>query len=163
MLGALGDNAKSLHSDHATKQGSGGKDGQVPTDIEQATGLERFELLMKLKGEEAFSLEPLEVARMGTVSEPIMVFSLVSLRRNRGRGDKQRRRCSPRYAVLWGGNSVVSITANYESYSQDNERIVGCTGFVSRLTSQYPRGADRDLLFSVVSSPGHTHRRPGHV
>lgn len=60
-------------------QGTGGKDGQVPTDLEQATGLERFELLMKLKGEEAFSLEPLEVTRMGTPKEPIMVFSLVSL------------------------------------------------------------------------------------
>lgn len=59
--------------------GPGGKTGEVPTDIEQATGLERFELLHKLKGEEAFSLEPLQVDRLGTLAEPIMVFSLVSL------------------------------------------------------------------------------------
>ncbi|GAA5858724.1 hypothetical protein JCM5296_005822 [Sporobolomyces johnsonii] len=57
-------------------QGPGGKTGEVPTDFEQATGLERFELLHKLKGEEAFSLEPLEVPRLGTLSDPIMVFSL---------------------------------------------------------------------------------------
>ncbi|POY73342.1 hypothetical protein BMF94_3677 [Rhodotorula taiwanensis] len=57
-------------------QGPGGKAGEVPTDLEQATGLERFELLHKLKGEEAFSLEPLEVPRLGTLADPIMVFSL---------------------------------------------------------------------------------------
>ncbi|GAA6063363.1 hypothetical protein JCM10212_004409 [Sporobolomyces blumeae] len=59
-----------------TVLGPGGKTGEVPTDIEQATGLERFELLHKLKGEEAFSLEPLEVTRLGTLNDPIMVFSL---------------------------------------------------------------------------------------
>ncbi|GAA5864662.1 hypothetical protein JCM8547_008264 [Rhodosporidiobolus lusitaniae] len=57
-------------------QGPGGKTGEVPTDFEQATGLERFELLHKLKGEEAFSLEPLEVPRLGTLADPIKVFSL---------------------------------------------------------------------------------------
>jgi hypothetical protein len=59
-------------------QGPGGKAGEVPTDYEQATGLERFELLMKLKGEEAFSLEPLEVVKMGTLADPVEVFSLVN-------------------------------------------------------------------------------------
>ncbi|GAA5820632.1 hypothetical protein JCM3770_003559 [Rhodotorula araucariae] len=65
-------------SDHQEPiiQGSGGKPGEVPTDLEQATGLERFELLHKLQGEEAFSLEPLEVPRLGTLDDPIMVFSL---------------------------------------------------------------------------------------
>ncbi|GAA5895963.1 cytochrome c oxidase subunit IV [Sporobolomyces salmoneus] len=59
-----------------TVLGPGGKTGQVPTDIEQATGLERFELLHKLKGQEAFSLEPLQMDRLGTLDDPIMVFSL---------------------------------------------------------------------------------------
>ncbi|ORY65641.1 cytochrome c oxidase subunit VB-domain-containing protein [Leucosporidium creatinivorum] len=65
-------------SDHAEPmiQGPGGKTGEVPTDFEQATGLERFELLYKLKGEEAFSLEPLEVTRAAGVDNPIKVFSL---------------------------------------------------------------------------------------
>lgn len=58
--------------------GEGGKTGQVPTDLEQATGLERFELLLKLQGEDAFSTAPLEVLRLGTVASPIEVFSLVS-------------------------------------------------------------------------------------
>lgn len=58
--------------------GSGAKAGSVPTDLEQATGLERFELLYKLKGEEAFSTAPLEVTRLGTLADPIEVFSLVS-------------------------------------------------------------------------------------
>ncbi|KDE06216.1 hypothetical protein MVLG_03495 [Microbotryum lychnidis-dioicae p1A1 Lamole] len=61
-------------------QGPGGKPGQVPTDLEQATGLERFELLMKLNGEEAFSLDPLEVTRLGTLQDPITVFSLDNTR-----------------------------------------------------------------------------------
>ncbi|KAI5480922.1 cytochrome c oxidase, subunit Vb [Pseudohyphozyma bogoriensis] len=61
-------------------QGSGGKDGEVPTDIEQSTGLERFELLYKLKGEEAFSMAPLEVDRLATPADPIKVFSLDTTR-----------------------------------------------------------------------------------
>ncbi|GAA5930440.1 cytochrome c oxidase subunit IV [Sporobolomyces koalae] len=59
-----------------TVLGPGGKTGEVPKDIEQATGLERFELLHTLKGEQAFSLEPLQVDRLGTLADPIMVFSL---------------------------------------------------------------------------------------
>ena len=68
-------------SDHQEPQifGTGGKDGEVPTDLDQATGIERFELLYKLKGEEAFSTQPLEVTKMGTLTAPIEVFSLVSL------------------------------------------------------------------------------------
>lgn len=57
--------------------GEGGKAGEVPTDLQQATGLERFELLHKLQGEEAFSMEPLDASRYGTLKEPVMVFSLV--------------------------------------------------------------------------------------
>ena len=35
---------------------------------------------MKLKGEDAFSVEPLEVIRMGTLADPITVFSLDNTR-----------------------------------------------------------------------------------
>mgnify|MGYP001598731644 CR=1 FL=1 len=68
-------------SDHQEPQifGAGGKPGEVPTDLDQATGIERFELLYKLKGEEAFSTQPLEVLQMGTLTAPVEVFSLVSL------------------------------------------------------------------------------------
>ncbi|KAM0750934.1 putative cytochrome c oxidase polypeptide iv mitochondrial precursor [Meredithblackwellia eburnea MCA 4105] len=71
-----------LKSEHVEPMifGTGGKAGEVPTDLEQATGLERFELLYKMKGEEAFSTEPLEVTRLGTLESPIEVFSLDNTR-----------------------------------------------------------------------------------
>jgi hypothetical protein len=44
----------------------------------QATGLERFELLGKLDGVDVFDMKPLKVERLGTMKEPISVYSLVS-------------------------------------------------------------------------------------
>lgn len=44
----------------------GGKPGTVPTDIEQATGLERFELLGKMQGIDVFDMKPLDASRKGT-------------------------------------------------------------------------------------------------
>ena len=81
VLGMSGPNSRrgpNLTRLYLHPPGPGGKTGEVPTDIEQATGLERFELLHKLKGEEAFSLEPLQMDRLGTLADPIRVFSLVS-------------------------------------------------------------------------------------
>jgi len=60
--------------------GPGAKAGAVPTDFEQATGLERFELLHKLQGEEAFDMNPLQVDYMGTLEKPVPVWSLDSYR-----------------------------------------------------------------------------------
>lgn len=59
-------------------QGEGAKAGQVATDEQQATGLERFELLGKLKGEDVFDMAPLEMTRLGTTKDPIIINSLVS-------------------------------------------------------------------------------------
>ncbi|KAL0079791.1 cytochrome c oxidase subunit VB-domain-containing protein [Phycomyces blakesleeanus] len=53
----------------------GGKAGEVPTDLEQATGLERIELLAKLEGKELFDMEPLQVTHLGTPKNPIVVES----------------------------------------------------------------------------------------
>lgn len=61
-------------------QGSGAKPGTVPTDLEQSTGIERFEILSRMQGEDPFSNKPLEVKHMGTLKNPIKVWSLV--RRN---------------------------------------------------------------------------------
>lgn len=47
--------------------------------MNQATGLERFELLHKLNGEDPFLMEPLKVDYMGTKSNPISVKSIVRL------------------------------------------------------------------------------------
>jgi hypothetical protein len=50
------------------------------TSENQSTGLERFELLGKLEGIDVFDMKPLDVNRLGTVKEPIEVYSLVSVR-----------------------------------------------------------------------------------
>ncbi|KAI9319324.1 cytochrome c oxidase subunit VB-domain-containing protein [Dichotomocladium elegans] len=55
--------------------GPGAAPGQVPTDLEQATGLERLELLSKLEGKEFFDMEPLNMTHLGTVKNPIIVKS----------------------------------------------------------------------------------------
>ncbi|WVW84134.1 hypothetical protein I302_106163 [Kwoniella bestiolae CBS 10118] len=56
--------------------GPGAKAGEVPTDEAQSTGIERFELLGKLEGVDVFDMQPLEITRLGTVDEPIPVYSL---------------------------------------------------------------------------------------
>ncbi|RUS13412.1 cytochrome c oxidase subunit VB-domain-containing protein, partial [Jimgerdemannia flammicorona] len=55
--------------------GPGGKPGSVPTNLEQATGLERLELLAKLEGKEFFDMAPLEMTHLGTKQNPIVVQS----------------------------------------------------------------------------------------
>jgi hypothetical protein len=64
-------------------QGEGGKVGEVATDEEQSTGLERFELLGRLQGVDVFDLNPLQSDRKGTKKDPIVVASLVSLTHSR--------------------------------------------------------------------------------
>ena len=59
-------------------QGPGAKDGEMPTDEQQATGLERFELLGKLKGVDVFDMEPLQMTHLGTTDNPIKIKSFVS-------------------------------------------------------------------------------------
>ncbi|KAJ7903498.1 cytochrome c oxidase subunit VB-domain-containing protein [Mycena olivaceomarginata] len=66
-------------SDHGAKPpsifGPGGKTGEVPTDFEQATGLERFEMLGDMMGIDVFDETPLDSSRVGTKKDPIMVLS----------------------------------------------------------------------------------------
>ncbi|KAK0545580.1 Cytochrome c oxidase subunit 4 [Tilletia horrida] len=56
--------------------GDGAKDGEVPTDEAQATGLERYELLGRLEGVDVFDLKPLDASRTGTLKDPIVIQSL---------------------------------------------------------------------------------------
>lgn len=44
---------------------------------EQATGIERFELMGKVEGVDVFDMQPLEADRLGTLEQPIEVFSYV--------------------------------------------------------------------------------------
>ncbi|CAL9728150.1 cytochrome c oxidase subunit 4, mitochondrial [Monosporozyma unispora] len=55
--------------------GPGAKEGTIPTDLEQATGLERLELLGKLEGIDVFDTKPLDASRRGTMKDPIVVDS----------------------------------------------------------------------------------------
>ena len=59
--------------------GEGGKAGEVPSDIEQATGLERLQLLGELEGVDVFDESPLDASRIGTKSNPVLVPSYVRI------------------------------------------------------------------------------------
>lgn len=86
--------------------GEGAKPGEIPSDEQQATGLERFQLLGEMHGIDAFDLEPLDSSRVGTLADPVKVFSLV-------------RSCT----VI---TRDVALTILHSL--QDTSRIVGCTG-----------------------------------
>jgi cytochrome c oxidase subunit 5b len=46
--------------------GPGAPPGTIPTDLEQATGLERLEILGKMQGVDVFDMKPLDASRKGT-------------------------------------------------------------------------------------------------
>lgn len=43
----------------------GAAPGTIPTDLEQATGLERLEILGKMQGIDIFDMRPLDASRKG--------------------------------------------------------------------------------------------------
>ncbi|KEF56512.1 cytochrome c oxidase subunit 5b [Exophiala aquamarina CBS 119918] len=53
----------------------GAEPGTVPTDLEQATGLERLEILGKMQGIDIFDMSPLPSDRTGTFENPIVIKS----------------------------------------------------------------------------------------
>jgi cytochrome c oxidase subunit 5b len=60
--------------DHTPKLfGEGAKPGTIPSEVEQATGLERLEILAKLDGVDVFDENPLPVTSFGTKANPVMV------------------------------------------------------------------------------------------
>ena len=50
---------------------------RIATDEEQATGLERFQLLGKMEGIDVFDMRSLDASRLGTMDDPIKVPTLV--------------------------------------------------------------------------------------
>ncbi|KAM5530998.1 hypothetical protein V8D89_015325 [Ganoderma adspersum] len=64
-------------SDVPTPQiyGEGAKPGQIPTDENQSTGLERLQVLGAIEGVEVFDSKPLDSSRIGTLADPVKVFS----------------------------------------------------------------------------------------
>ncbi|PWN25248.1 cytochrome c oxidase polypeptide IV [Jaminaea rosea] len=57
-------------------QGEGSKSGEVPSNLSQATGSERFELLGRMQGVDVWGMQPLDATRVGTIKDPILVESL---------------------------------------------------------------------------------------
>ncbi len=53
--------------------GPGSAPGAVPTSAEQATGLERLQLLGAMEGVDIFDSSPIYLDRLGTLQDPIMV------------------------------------------------------------------------------------------
>ncbi|RDL39684.1 Subunit IV of cytochrome c oxidase [Venustampulla echinocandica] len=47
--------------------GPGAAPGTIPTDLEQATGLDRLEILGKMQGIDVFDMKPLDASRKGTI------------------------------------------------------------------------------------------------
>ncbi|MCJ1365725.1 Cytochrome c oxidase subunit 4 [Acarospora aff. strigata] len=74
----------------------GAAPGTVPTDLEQATGLERLEILGKMQGIDIFDMKPLDASRRGTLDNPIVVRSF---------GDEQYAGCTgypaDSHGVIW--------------------------------------------------------------
>jgi len=75
---------------------TGANPGTMPTDLEQATGLERLELLGKMQGIDLFDMKPLDASRKGTLEDPIIVNSA---------GDEQYAGCTgypvDSHTVIW--------------------------------------------------------------
>src|SRR4051812_15579934 len=61
-----------------TLYGEGAKSGEVPTDVQQATGMERLQLLGHLDGVDVFNTGPLVMSKAGTLEDPTIVHSYVS-------------------------------------------------------------------------------------
>lgn len=71
--------ARALSDDHGPKEpiivGKGAPAGAIPTNQEQATGLERLQVLGEMEGYDFFDMDPLYINRLGTKKDPIMVKS----------------------------------------------------------------------------------------
>ncbi|KAL6714116.1 Cytochrome c oxidase subunit 4 [Lecanora helva] len=78
----------------------GAEPGTVPSDLDQSTGLERFEILGKMQGVDVFDMKPLDASRKGTLDNPIVVNSA---------GDEQFAGCTgfpaDSHVTLWLGMS----------------------------------------------------------
>ncbi|KAG4431424.1 Cytochrome c oxidase subunit 4 [Cadophora sp. M221] len=76
--------------------GPGAVPGTIPTDLEQATGLDRLEILGKMQGIDIFDMKPLDASRLGTLDNPIVVKSF---------GDEQYAGCTgfpaDSHNVIW--------------------------------------------------------------
>lgn len=68
--------------------GPGAKPGTIPSDLDQATGLERFELLGKMEGIDVFDMEDPIFQGSGTMKDPYIVPTYIGYRYVGCRGKK---------------------------------------------------------------------------
>ncbi|KXG47169.1 Cytochrome c oxidase, subunit Vb [Penicillium griseofulvum] len=119
----------------------GAKPGTIPTDVEQATGLERLELIGKMQGIDIFDMRPLDASRKGSLEDPIIVNSA---------GDEQYAGCT--------GFPADSHQVNWLTVSRERpiERCLEC-GNVVKMNyigpEEDPHSHDHD----------HGHHHPPHV
>ena len=80
----------------------------MPTDLEQATGIERLEILGKMEGVDIFDMRPLDASRKGTMENPIPV---------RSAGEEQYAGCTgypaDSHNVIWLGVSAPTKLCTY--------------------------------------------------
>ncbi|KAK3994225.1 cytochrome c oxidase subunit VB-domain-containing protein [Cladorrhinum sp. PSN332] len=98
---------KKIKSFHEVKTpndlfGPGTPVGQVPTDLEQSTGVERLEILGKMEGVDVFDMRPLDASRLGTLANPVLV---------RSAGDEQYAGCT---GVPADSHNVIWLTMSRE-------------------------------------------------
>ncbi|CUM49070.1 uncharacterized protein AC631_03073 [Debaryomyces fabryi] len=60
--------------------GPGAKEGTIPSDLDQATGLERFELLGKMEGIDVFDMENPVFEGSGSMKDPYLVPTYMGYR-----------------------------------------------------------------------------------
>ncbi|KAJ5615853.1 hypothetical protein N7537_000967 [Penicillium hordei] len=119
----------------------GAKPGTIPTDVDQATGLERLELIGKMQGIDIFDMRPLDASRKGSIEDPIIVNSA---------GDEQYAGCT--------GFPADSHQVNWLTVSRERpiERCLEC-GNVVKMNyigpEEDPHAHDHD----------HGHHHPPHV
>ena len=68
---------QSLNISEAAPSLFGSKAGHIPIDIEQATGLERLQLIGQLHGVDLFNMGPLLITKPGALADPTLVPACV--------------------------------------------------------------------------------------
>lgn len=58
--------------------GEGAKPGEVATDENQSTGLERYQIEGQLQGIDVFDMQGIPMSRQGTLKDPVIVPTFVS-------------------------------------------------------------------------------------
>ncbi|KAI0734140.1 cytochrome c oxidase polypeptide IV [Fomitopsis betulina] len=115
--------------------GTGAKPGEVPTEENQSTGLERAQVLAEREGFPLFDEKPLDSSRIGTLEDPIKVISF----------DHSR-------VIGCTGSPAESHELLWMTLNEHKKRRCPECGSVYELEYQ---GADEVALHDFVAEPSH--------